>query len=200
MLDKFKPYLFSILLIVVGGISIAISVWQYQVKGDGDLVFTFYPSGEEVNFEYLCNHFPYTWMRPFKLYSDGQGDSVCGYSAANTGYRLALACLSIIAGIWMIFHTKIEGAMVYSYWFIWAMKIFWFAALLADIIAIIQGSKACNNGIAKYGGGFDCGTAQYGITIALDALNFIIMFYCWRMAAHQLEHAEKTRAAATSHV
>jgi hypothetical protein len=195
MFDALKPFLFTFLLISGGIVSIAFSSWQFQVKGDSDLQFIYLQSGEKVDFDYVCNHFPFNWMRPFRVTADGLSSSLCGFSEANTGFRLALACVTVLAGVWLVFHKNVENAKLYTYWGLFAVMVFWLAASVADIIAVLQGGKSCQQGLAEYSDGFlNCDTAEYGITIAIDILMCLIMFACWLLAGRDVEPTAGTVA------
>lgn len=64
----------------------------------------------------MCKTFPYNWMRPFRLKYANYFDAACGYSETNTGYRLALACITVIGGALLIWYHKNEGTKVATYW------------------------------------------------------------------------------------
>ena len=103
IVDTLKPFLFSILLICGGIVSIGISAWQFEIHDNG-LQFTDAVTGDLLSFKYVCNHFPYNWMRPFQVKIDNYDDAFCGYSESNTAYRLSLACTTVIGGALLIFY------------------------------------------------------------------------------------------------
>ncbi len=56
----------------------------------------------------------------------------------------------------------------------------WFSALVADGMAMTQGSYTCDKQWeGKYA---SCDSSSYGVTIALDTLLFIFLLFCWYIA------------------
>lgn len=184
IIDTVKPFLFSILLICGGIVSIGISAWQFQ-NIDNGVDYVNLESGDTMSLEKMCKTFPYNWMRPFKMNFDNYDDAACGYSEANTGYRLALACATVIGGALLIWYRTNEDTKVATYWGLFVVSILWYAASVADIIALVQGTEGCIQSYQKYNDFITCDSAQYGITIAVDVLMSVLLCLCWVLAGRE---------------
>lgn len=184
IIDTIKPFLFSILLICGGIVSIGISAWQFQ-NVDNGVQYENLENGDLMSLKQMCKTFPYNWMRPFKLKFDNYDDAACGYSEANTGYRLALACATVIGGALLIWYRTNEESKVATYWGLFVASILWYAASIADIIALVQGTEGCIQGYQKYNDFITCDSASYGITIAVDVLMSVLLCLCWVLAGRE---------------
>ena len=172
MSSAYKRYGLAAMLVACGLASIGISSWQFQVKDNG-VDFT------TESLKEICSHFPYNWLRPFAFTIDNTSDSVyCGYSEGNTGYRLAIAILTIFGGIGMAV-DKEDAFQKIAYWGLFGSSVLWYAATVIDIMALVQGSKGCTESWESEGTGITCDSSAYGITIALDFVLSILMCLAW---------------------
>jgi hypothetical protein len=190
MFESLKPYFFTIMLVCGGIVSIAISSWQFQIDDKCNIDW-YNGDGTPESFTSLCNSFPYNWMRPFSVSYKDDDSCACGYSKPNTGFRLALACITVLGGVWLYMYKDKEDTKFITYWGLFAISILWYSASVADIIALVQGGAACDN---FSGSDLKCGTAQYGITIAVDVLMSATMLACWVMAGWGVQAIPKDSA------
>ena len=190
-MDAVKPFLFTLLLISGGIVSIGISAWQYSIQDNG-ITFLSGTTGKQESLTTICTHFPYNWMRPFRMSVQGHSnDAYCGYSAANTGFRLALACATVIFGAALVVLRSTTDIKLVTYWGLFVVSVLWYAASVADIIAFIQGSQGCSESLKDnfIDDSIDitCNSSEYGITVAVDVLMSFIMCFCWVLAGKSLQ-------------
>lgn len=179
ILEAIKHFMFPLLLIFGALASIGISVWQYRIHDNG-IQFSNLLTGESITFNYACNHFPYNWMRPFKIKFAGDiEDAYCGYSEASTSYRLALACSTVIGAVLLILNHDTESSKLFQFWGIFSVSVLWYAATVADTIALIQGSRGCLESFQRYNDNMTCESASYGITVAVDVWMSFLVCLCW---------------------
>jgi disulfide bond formation protein DsbB len=99
--------------------------------------------------------------------SSGDKFSYCGYSNANTGYRLTIAILTFIFSILLFLNVLQAHPYILNscYWMLYS---FWFLATGLDIVAIANGQTSCNDNIQKAVPSSTCDNSVYGVTIAVD--------------------------------
>jgi hypothetical protein len=83
--------------------------------------------------------------------------SYCGYTTANTGFRLAVAILTIILAVAMYFKAFADYEML-LYFILLIHAALWFAASMADAVSLTNATMACNSG-----GGFSNSTCYPNI-------------------------------------
>lgn len=165
---------FKILTIVASVASLGISSWQYQSSDDD-----YYGQGSFNDF--VCKEWPAKYLRPFYVKDQHGNDYFCGYSAGNTGYRLTLACVSIISLALLVYTQKESGnnpglcSRLLSQFLVSGLILAWFAALVADCYAIGDAESSCADMFANA----DCGeSSTYGITVALDMICLLPLILC----------------------
>lgn len=115
---------------VLIGCIISVGISAYQYKSDGNGVFTqFAPFN---NWEKGCQTSPFLYMAPFSFsYSYGSTTSTgyCGWSEANSAFRLAIACFSILMVPVLFFNTVVS---YFASMIILTLSLLWFCALVLD--------------------------------------------------------------------
>ncbi len=82
----------------------------------------------------------------FSVQCDGcSARSYCGYTTANTGFRLAVAILTIILAVLMFFKVFKDNEML-LYFILLVHAVLWFAASMADAVSLTNATMACTDG------------------------------------------------------
>ncbi len=66
-------------------------------------------------------------------------------------------------------------------WISLLFSMLWFSALVADGMAMTQGTYTCKTFWQDVPSGYNvsCNSSAYGITLALDAAAWIFLLFCW---------------------
>lgn len=170
-----KPACFATLLIRGGIVSMAVSAWQYQVV-DNHMLLTNGATGHFVSLTDFCNQ--YKWMRPFRLTVSGHEDAGCGYSEANTYFRLSLAFLTVLGGCLLHRYHKnmcndaIHRSLLCGF-------CVWSVTGVVDTLSVVQGHAACTASMEKYDNRITCDYSLYSITIVTDIVMCVVLYLCW---------------------
>jgi hypothetical protein len=129
---------------------------------------------------FLLSSFP----SAFSIQCEGcSARSYCGYTAANTGFRLALAIATIFLAVAMYVKVFTEKEML-LYFILLIHAVLWFAASMADAVSLTNATMACNDN--KFDGGVSNSTCYpniYGkkyLCVHHNILNFSLwcIFRC----------------------
>jgi hypothetical protein len=140
--------------IVISICSIGVSSYQFQ-------------STTDANFkDEVCSIYPFKYLRPFGVQYQGSGTIYyCGYSDMITGFRLTIACLTIIVfGLNIVFKTFTDAVKMWKY-IKYVMLALWYAVLVADSVTLGNASLACDDIIQS---GDECYMDIFGASIAVD--------------------------------
>eukprot|EP01040_Poterioochromonas_malhamensis_P007679 gene7679-8292_t len=168
--DSAKRFASAITLLSASIISIGFSSWQFQYD-TGDLKW--FPE----SWDDICTSFPIDMLRPVVVGIKGSDDkpSYCGYSNANTGYRLAVALITLFFSVAIFFRVFEERPAILSASF-WGLYSLWFLAAGLDVVSIANGQAACQEDEFTVSGGTkECNNSIYGITIAIDAAICVVL-------------------------
>jgi hypothetical protein len=193
--DKLKHYSSGICLLAIAIISISFSSYQFKYDDNGN---QWTPSWRDIcndspgsmlrrklafstiNF----NHLPILLFLAFSVKISGQDKpSYCGYSNANTGYRLAIAILTLFFAISFFFDVYDNRPLLLSGIYFGAHSL-WFFALGLDINSLANGQSYCKDDFTSINGGdVTCNNSVYGITISIDAgiCAAIILHFFWHI-------------------
>lgn len=178
-LPSWLPWYLKLLTILASLASIAVSSWQYQ-SSDQD----YYTFGSFS--EFICDNYPYKYLRPFSLtVPNNDTPYFCGWSEMNTGFRLSVACYSVVSlGILLYLkksreqETQAPGfcTKLFTNFNVTILVLLWYAAACIDCANLSQAEIACKDKFIDSNGCDDCdcaGTSVYGTTIGID---FICLF------------------------
>eukprot|EP01040_Poterioochromonas_malhamensis_P004841 gene4841-5196_t len=173
MAELVRRFAGAIFLIVGSIISIAISSWQYQIDD----------ATSESNWKNYCDNYPTSMLRPISIKFNGRDDpSFCGFSDGITGYRLAVAIVTILFSIVIFFGIFDERKGMFSSG-CWKLYSLWFLAAGLDLVSVLNGQAGCKDSLDSVG---DCDNSVYGLTIAIDAI------MCFIIAAYIASHTGGT--------
>lgn len=65
----------------------------------------------------------------------------------------------------------------------------WLSALVTDGMAMTQGTYTCEKSWKN--STTTCDSSAYGITLALDALLFVILLFCWYIVRSVLQNTDR---------
>ncbi len=92
---------------------------------------------------------------------DLDGPVFCGYSPSVTGYRLAVAIITIIIGGLLFFKLWDNDDRMITWIILLINAIFWFGATIVDCSTLANSTLSCNDK-GFNGGYYNCNNARYG--------------------------------------
>jgi hypothetical protein len=115
-----------------------------------------------VFFFVFCLIFLFSYFPPaFSIQCEGcSARSYCGYTSANTGFRLALAIATIFLAVAIHFKVFTEKELL-LYFILLIHAVMWFAASMADAVSLTNATMACNDN--KFDGGVSNSTCYPNI-------------------------------------
>lgn len=102
----------------------------------------------------------------------------CGYSKGNTGYRLAVAIMTLFLGVIMIFKVLEKDEKI-KYFTLLLHMVIWFSVFVADSAQLSSATQACSEKYFFFINGSKCDNSKYGITIAIDIAICFVSFFVW---------------------
>lgn len=100
--------------------------------------------------------------------------SYCGYSTSNTGYRLAVALLTLFPSVAIFLRSFEERHAILSVIF-WALYSLWFLAAGLDVVSLVNGQAACLDEFTVSNGTKNCDNSVYGTSIAVDVSICVVL-------------------------
>ena len=164
---------FAILGLMIGSslVSIGISSWQYQ---SAEKNYTFYDENGKVVTDFVsqvCNAYPVEYARPWKIIctpSYCSGDyAYCGYSEGSTGYRIAIAIITVIVGA--LIGLNFLGKNGENPYVLATLLAAWIGVTASDCALLSNASSSCSAQMQlSINKNNACSMSEYGITIAVD--------------------------------
>lgn len=117
----------------------------------------------------------------------------CGYSVANTTFRLFTAILTLFMGLLLIANPFANPKVLY--WLLFPVVVFWCCAATADAAALIAAIPGCKELID--GSGAKCESDIYGLTMAIDILLGIMTLVVWLVCCDDPKAEQQQQAVPT---
>lgn len=103
--------------------------------------------------------------------------SYCGYTKANTIYRLTIAIFTFFFSLSLFTEVYKSRPMVLN-GFYFMFHSLWFLAAGLDIMGITNGQTTCVDTFEKANDNqVNCENSIYGITIAIDIIIFLLILF-----------------------